>query len=396
MPIYRYRAARSDGSLVDGELEAPGPTQTGALLLERGLHPVALKLAPTGASGRRMPRRSELAVVFRSLAALVSAGVPLERALASSEILARGDLRSTLAEARRRLREGQGLAQALEQGAVAIPGVILGLLRAGERGGGLATALEASAAQLELEAELAARVRQALAYPCVLAAAGSLSVLVIGTVILPRFAELLGDLGQQLPPATRALLAVSDFLRAFGLLVLAAAACAGILVLRWGCTSSGRRTVHRLLLGLPVVGPVRHGFATARFTRALGATLGAGMPLLPAVRAATDAAGDAAVAERVAKVEERVTRGEPFAVAVEREQALAGHASQLLAVGESSGRLAQMAQRAGDLAARDAERGLASLITLLEPGLILLFGGMVALTAAALLQAVYSLRPSGM
>jgi general secretion pathway protein F len=395
MPSYRYRAARADGSLVHGIMESPSSAQTGALLIERGLHPVAVEESAVGSPRRRPARRADLALVFRSLAALASAGVPLDRALASTEVLASGELRGTLAEARRRLREGHGLAQALEGGAGTIPAVTLGLLRAGERGGELPATLEEAAAHLEREAELAGRLRQALAYPCVLAAAGSLSVLVIGTVVLPRFAELLGDLGQQLPPATRALLVASTFLRAYGLFVLLAALVLCAVGLTWARTPAGRLAVHRALLGFPVLGPVRHGVATARLGRALGAMLRSGMPLLPALQAATEAAGDAAVAERMGKTGERVARGEPLAAALERERALDGHAIQVIAVGESSGQLASMTQRAGDLAAREAERRLTALVTLLEPALILVFGALVALTAAALLQAVYSLRPSG-
>ena len=152
---------------------------------------------------------------------------------------------------------------------------------------------------------------------------------------------------------------------------------------------------HRGLLTLLVPGPVRHGLATARFGRALGAMLRSGMPLLPALQSATDAAGDAGVGERMGRVADRVARGEPLAVSLEQERALDPHAIRVIAVGESSGQLASMAQRAGDLAAREAERRLDAMVTLLEPALILVFGAIVALTAAALLQAVYSLRPIG-
>lgn len=395
MPAFRYRAARANGSLVDGVLESSSPQHTGALLLDRGLQPVAIELATDMPRRQRAARRADLAIVFRSIAALVSAGVPLERALASTESLARGDLRNVLTAARRRLREGDGLSRALAADAGVIPPVTLGLLRAGESGSGLPAALEEAASQLEREAELAGRLRQAMAYPCVLAGAGSLSVLVIGTVVLPRFMELLGDLGQQLPPTTRVLLATSTFVRSYGIALLIGVAALVVLGLSWVRTPRGRLVAHRGLLTLPVLGPVRHGLATARFGRALGAMLRSGMPLLPALQSATDAAGDAGVGERMGRVADRVARGEPLAVSLEQERALDPHAIRVIAVGESSGQLASMAQRAGDLAAREAERRLDAMVTLLEPALILVFGAIVALTAAALLQAVYSLRPIG-
>jgi type II secretory pathway component PulF len=123
--------------------------------------------------------------------------------------------------------------------------------------------------------------------------------------------------------------------------------------------------------------------------------LGAGLPLLAALDAAREAAGDEAVAARLARGRERVAGGAPLAASLEREAAVSPSALLLLTVGESSGQLAQMALRAGDLAAQEAERGLKTLVTILEPALIIAFGSLVAFVAAALLQAVYSLRPGG-
>jgi len=138
---------------------------------------------------------------------------------------------------------------------------------------------------------------------------------------------------------------------------------------------------------------VRLALATSRIARALGGMLSAGMPLLAALDAAGEAAGDLAVAARLKRARERVTQGAPLSASLEREGALAPGALQLVQVGESSGRLADMARRAGDLAAQEAERGLKALVTLVEPALIVAFGGLVAFVAAALLQAVYSIRP---
>jgi type II secretory pathway component PulF len=117
------------------------------------------------------------------------------------------------------------------------------------------------------------------------------------------------------------------------------------------------------------------------------------MPLLAALDAAGEAAGDLAVVDRLERARERVSQGAPLSVSLEREAALTPSALQLVQVGESSGRLADMARRAGDLAAQEAERGLKTLVTLVEPALIVAFGGLVAFVAAALLQAVYSIRP---
>src|SRR3989454_2951068 len=367
MTAYRYRAARADGVMVRGTIEASAAGQAGIAVTELGPSPGALQPTAAGETAQRAASRRDLALVFRSVSALVSAGVPLERAVGARESLARGALRETLGATRSRLREGQGFAQALSAGRGVVPGVVLGMIRAGERGSQLGAALEQVATHLEQEAELVARVRQALAYPLLLAVAGTVSVLVIGTVIVPRFAELLGDLGQDLPVATRALIAGSTVLSRFWFL-LVPLGVAGLWTVRETLKRpASHRSLDETLLAIPLLGAVRLALATSRVTRALGAMLKAGMPLLPALAAAAAAAGDAAVAERLGRVRERVARGEPLAISLEREAALAPGALQLVAVGESSGRLGEMTWRAGDLAAQEAERGLRTLVTLVEP-----------------------------
>ena len=393
MAAYRFRAARADGRITSGRIDAATAAEAGAVLFDRGLH--ALSIAEAPASARRpAASRHDLALVFRSIASLVGAGVPLERAVAASEPLAKGALKAMLVQVRQQLREGRGLAGALD-GSGMVPPVVTGMLRAGERGSRLGAALDHAAAHLEHEAELAARLRQALAYPMLLAVAGTISVVVIGTVVVPRFAALLADLGQSLPLSTRILLSASGFVTRHGLALAAALILAGIAATAWVGRPAGRLAWHRALLHLPVVRSIRHALASARLCRALGGMLAAGLPLLQALDAACDAAGDLAVAERIGRARERVTRGEPLSASLGAERAITPMALELVTVGESSGRLAAMVDRAGAVAGQEAERSLRTATTLIEPALIVSFGGVVALVAAALLQAVYSIRPGG-
>lgn len=393
MTSYRYRAVRPDGRVVTGLVDAETGESASVALQREGVFPLRIDAVRPRESRRPAASRRDLAIAFRSLAALVAGGVPVDRALLATEGLARGPLLQTLAQARARLRDGASLGEGLRAIPGVVPPVVLGMVRAGERGSRLAPALEQVAAHLDQEADLFARVRQALAYPVLLAVVGVVSVLVIGTVIVPKFAALLTDLGEQLPPATRLLIFCSA-LFSQSLPFLVPALAAGVL----GARELVRRPAVRLridsaLLTAPALGAVRRALGTARAARALGGMLRAGMPLLPALAAAEEAAGDFAMAARLRHVREQVARGQPLARSLEREHAILPAALQLIAVGEASGRLGEMALRAGDLAGQEAERGLKTLVTLIEPSLIVTFGGLVAFVAAALLQAVYSLRP---
>jgi len=393
MSQYRYRAAGPDGGSVEGVIAAADTAAVTAALRTQGLFALAIDPVSLSAEVRPAPRR-ELAIVFRSLASLTAAGVPLEKAIAATAPLASARLAPELERWRASLYEGNSFSAALARPIGLIPPVVVGVLRAGERGSQLDLALEQTALQLELEAELRSRISQALAYPMLVASAGVISVLVITTLVLPKFAGLLSDLGQQLPPATRLLIGISHFVQADGVAGLIVLTALMVAFVAWVRTPTGAEWWSARLIELPLIGPLRLTLASARFNRALGAMLRTGLPMLPTLDAAGSAIGDPAVALRVSKARERVAGGESLCSALQREHACAASVLPVLAVGESSGQLALMATRAGNLAAQDAERRLSTLVSLLEPALIVVFGGMVAFVAAALLQAVYALRPS--
>lgn len=395
MASFRFQAARPDGRIVAGVVQADGIARARTVVAARGLYPIAVDEAGAGADRRRQVNRRDLTLFFRSLASLEAAGVPLSRALAVSAASTTGRLAGILAGVQEDLAAGLALSAALGNAGGAFPGVALGMLRAGEYGGQLGAALEEVATHLEAEVDLQSQVRHALAYPGVLAVVGAGSVILITTVILPRFASLLADAGASLPPTTAALLATSSFATHHALVLLLTVLGGTGVVVHQLSRPEMRLRLEEWLLMAPFVGPVVQALSTARVTRALGGFLAAGMPLLPAIRAAGEAAGNEAIKRRLDRVVTRVAQGEPFARSLSAEQALTSSAVQLVAVGEGSGQLALMTLRAGILSAQEGTRMLKTLVGLLEPALVITFGGMVAFVAAALLQAVYGLRPGG-
>jgi general secretion pathway protein F len=393
MTAFRFRAARSDGEMVSGVLEAATSALAADELAGRGLFPVELREREHEPAPRRAPH-AELAPLFAGLAALLEAGLPLDRALAAAAESAPEGLRQLLLDVRRRVREGSSFSGALAASRE-VPELVTGLLRAGEAHGRLALAARRAAEELEREAQLRADVRAALAYPTFLLVVGGLSIALIVGVVVPRFAALLGDLGQTMPAATRLVLAASALLQDRGVMLIAVAAAVLIVTARVLATEAGRVVLHRRLLALPVLGPIRHSLASARVCHVLSGLLDTGVPLLVAMDLAREASADRAVAERLVAARREVSEGSALASALKRHGALTPQALRLTAFGEESGRLAALLQQAGRLEAAAAHRSLRSLVALIEPALIVGFGAIVALVAAALLQAVYSVRPAG-
>jgi general secretion pathway protein F len=246
---------------------------------------------------------------------------------------------------------------------------------------------------MEERAATRAAVRGALVYPLILACAGLASIALLVGIVLPRFERILADLGQALPPTTRLVLHAAAISRASALPLAATLVLVFVLWRGWTRTSDGHRRWHELLLGVPVIGKTRFAAATARASAATAALLDSGVPIAPALVHAARATGDAALAARLLAACDAIVHGTRVGIALERQRAMTPTAVRLVRAGEESGRLGAMLAHASKLERARATQLTASAVRLLEPALILLFGGLIALVAAALLQAIYAVRP---
>jgi general secretion pathway protein F len=391
--MYAYRAARRDGAIAHGVVEAMDRSEASSILSDRGLFPIEVRLeAEAGAATRRLSAR-DAALGLRVLASLLESGLSMSRALQALDDLAPPSWRTFLPVLREAVREGKSLASALSGGRSGLPPVVIGMIAAGEAGGGVASGVRRAADLMEGAAATRAAMRGALAYPLLLAVAGTASLALLVGLVIPRFSAILADLGQTLPATTRLVLTVTSLVREAGLPLLIATFTA---VLAWRMWTAGERGLaqwHRLLEALPVVGTIRRSAATARLTAAWAGLLESGVPVAIAMRHAAAAGGDMALAARIAAARIAVINGSGIARALESERALTPTAIRLIRTGEETGRLAEMLAQAAGLEAERAERRVRATARLLEPGLILVFGAVVAFVSASLLQAVYSIRP---
>lgn len=391
---FRYRAARIDGRTERGSIVATSRDAAAALLFSRGLHPVALTNVASATRRRPSLPVDELALSLRLLADLLDAGLPLMRALQTLETLASAKVAAVLPALIATVREGGSFARALDSLEIAIPGDVLGVIRAGERGSALAAAVRHAAELSEDAAATRAAIRSALAYPIILATAGTASLGLLVGLVLPRFAAILGDLGQALPPTTQFVLGAAAGVRA---LAIPATVTAMLVVAGWRAwvaTPTGRLRWDTLLLAMPVLGEARSASATARLAASLSALLSTGVPMGAALGSASSSTGDAAITARVLAARADVEHGSRLSDALARHAAATPLVQRLARAGEESGRLAPMLAHAGQLERARVMRLVQSAVRLIEPALIVIFGGVVALVAAALLQALYSVRPA--
>jgi len=389
---YAYRAARPDGGLEHGVVDAQGRDEAVTLLLERGLFPIEVRDESRGVRAFRRLPTGELALGLHLLADLIAAGLPITRALAAFSEVAPAGWKSGLPRIGEAVRQGRTLSSALDSGGLDIPSVIIGMIQSGESGEQLARAVHRAAETAERWARTSESFRNALTYPLILLLAGSSAMVMLVGVVLPRFAGLLTDLGQSLPLSTRLVLGAAAGTRALTVPALVVLVVAAVGWKAWTGQARGLERWHDFLRHVPVLGEVRWSAATARVSASLAALLEVGVPVSAALVYAARAAGDAYVGAALMRARELVVRGQGVAVACATEAALTPAAVRLVRAGEESGRLAAMLAHAATLEERRATAATQRAVRLIEPAIIIGFGSAVALVAAALLQAVYGVR----
>ncbi len=402
---WRYQAADAQGAMTRGEVDAASAEDAAEELRRRSLWVIELEptraatLALTLASPVRLLKRvarrttdgdESLALLTRTVATLLESGVPLVRALAfaaSGETDARWQrIFGGLQEA---VTRGESLSEAAAR-VEALPRAYAPLLAAAEASGSMADTFARLADDLELRSQLRSRVRAALVYPTLLAIASTVGTLVILVVVVPRFADLIAGAGGTVPASTRLLIGLSALLSRYGWLVAIAVALAGTAVRQSLQDAARRRRWHAARLRWPLIGRFEREQAAAGYLSTLAVALESGVPLLRAMSLARATVGNDDLAERLARAETLVRDG--GAVSQALSGSLTPLATRLLEAGEESGALAPLARRAATAANDQVQRVVTSAVALIDPVMILGFGGVVGFVALALLQAIYGIN----
>lgn len=391
--VYRFEAYDISGQRIRGSEQAANHAAALSALQSRGLLVVGLnRQSSSSVPAHTRSNHKQLLDVTRALAALIPTGLPVSRALTAARDVAEGPMVSIIDAVRLDVERGQALATALDAQKPVFSSMYSGLVRAGERSGDLGSAFSTLAKQLEREDALRAKLLSASIYPLLLAVGGGAAILVLLFLVIPRFGQLLQDTGMALPVTTASLLTFSQGLQRFWpILVIATAALIGLAI--WGrVTPDGQRATSRLLLHLPLIRVFRRNAIAARFARLLGVLVGGGAPILSALDDTITAITDPTARDETTRIRDQVREGASLRKAISTSQHFPPLLSQLVSVGEESGRLAEFLTKSADLLEERTERALQRIVAAAEPVMIIFFGGIVGFVALSLLQAVYGVN----
>jgi general secretion pathway protein F len=391
---FRYRAATPAGQVVEGLIQAASRQMVLAELQRQRLYPVSLDEVTVHAArdaGRRLGRRAAVAVWTRTTATMLGAGVPLDRALAfTGAHTGHTGLTEAVREVRRSVQGGSSLADALARYPRFFDALFVATVAAGESTGALDAIFERLSDHLEESAELRSQVLSALLYPAIMAVVASLGVVILLGFVIPRFADILSDAGGRLPWTTMLLLKTSVVVTEFWWCWLVLAAALVYAIPAALARPDLRRRWHAWRLAFPWAGDFERKYLTARFARTLGLLLRSGVPVLPALRIARASAPNLVFQDGVDQAAAAVSEGSALAPAL--AGTLPPLALQMVAVGEESGQLEGLCLRVADAYDGGVRRALRTMVSLVEPAMILLFGGLVGFVALAMLQAIYGIN----
>jgi len=400
MPAYKFEALDATGKATTGLLEADNARAARAQLRAQSLVPLDVsQVAAAGRKGeglrftRGVFSATGLAVWTRQIAGLVGSGLPLERALtALSDEAEDPKQRELVAHLRSEVNAGSPFARALASAPREFDEVYRGVVAAGEQSGALGQVLERLADDLEDRQALKSKLIGATLYPAIVSLIAIVIVIFLVTYVVPQVASVFTSSKRALPGLTVAMLAISGFLRSYGWLLLLVLAAGGFTLAMMLRNEAFRERFDAGWLGLPLVGRLSRGYNAARFAGTLAMLAGAGVPILKALQAAAETLSNRAMRADALEALVQVREGAPLASALAGKKRFPGLLAMFCRLGEQTGQLPRMLDRAAKQLATEVQRRAMQLATILEPLLIVAMGGMVMLIVLAVLLPIIQLN----
>jgi general secretion pathway protein F len=402
MPAFKYEALSANGKTATGVIEAESPKAARSQLRTQGLVPMAVSTVNVVERGTGMNREifvrkafstSGLAVWTRQLAGLVGSGLPLERALtALAEEAEDPRQRDLITHLRTEVNAGATFARALGGTPREFDDVYRAVVAAGEQSGALGRVLERLADDLEERQALKGKLVGAMLYPVIVSIIAVVIVGFLVTYVVPQVATVFASSKHALPVLTRMMLALSDFARHWGLLTILVIVLAGIsfsLSLR---NPLFRERVDAGFLRLPLAGKLARGYNAARFAGTLAMLAGAGVPILKALQAAAETLSNTALRADAMDALVQVREGAPLASALAAHKRFPGLLAMFARLGEQTGQLPVMLDRAAKQLSSEVQRRAFALATLLEPLLIVGMGAVVMMIVLSVLLPIIQLN----
>ena len=392
---FKYQAFDAEGKVQTGQLNAESEREAIRILQGKNLTPVKVKeTKPAFGRGRNKKiSHADILDFTNGLCTLVDARVPIDKALRLLDgVTESSAMRELVLNLLRDVKEGKSLAEALENYPHVFSRMYVNIVRAGEEGGILDELLPDLTDFLETSAKTRQAVISAMIYPVVLLVTGIISVFLLLIFVVPQFAVMFEDVGTEIPSSAAFLLSLSNFVQSYGYLFVIAAVICIYLWKRLDRDPQTKLQKDGFLLSLPLVGTLILYRECAVFARTLGALIGAGIPLIQALRISREVIANSVLTSHLLKVEEDVRGGSGLGISLERTNRFPTLLHQLVAVGEESGRTSDILLKTAVTFDTYVRNQMSALVSALQPALIIFLAIAVGGITITMLSAVFSMN----
>ncbi len=401
MPAYKYTALDSTGAETSDTIVLASREGVIDKILSDGLVPVLVEEEKASeTSGKRMFSfagrifKADVEAFTLELANLLSASVPLSRSLGilcreAAKPVARAQWKAI----RDAVADGSSLADAFSAFPKSFPPVYVAMVRAGETGGFMDLVLSQITDFQSREKKLVGKVKAATVYPAILAVMGVLIMIFLMTFFIPRFSSIFQEFGEALPALTRYIVAVSNIVGSYWVLILAAVVMAVVGLRRAMQNPEGRRVLERISLRLPMLGTILARFALVRFCRMLGTLVGAGVPLVTSLKVANEAIGNQTLSDALDETVKKVRNGAALSAGMAGcPQLFPPSVVEMVSVAEATGRLDKELIRLSVAYEEELDRRLSMLVAQAEPALLFIMAILVGVVIMGMLLPVFNLQ----
>jgi type IV pilus assembly protein PilC len=401
MPNFIFRVGTPDGEIVERQIQAMDMTTAREEITRQGLHVFEAK---RGSISLRdlLPRTTKAMSTERfllfnqELLALVRAGLPI---IHSFDIMLERQknarFRQILTEIRDKVKSGVAISDAFSSFGDLFPPIYATSIRSGERSGDLEGVLRRFLKYQKLIVNLRKRVIGALIYPTVLVSLSIGMIFVMLTVVIPKFSEFYAGFGAELPAFTQFAIDLAYLIRHNALLFLGALVLTFFAVRQWSSTRLGGVAFDRFKLRIPLAGGVLHRFGIMQFTQSLGTLLSGGTPMVPALEIASVSVTNQYISSRIAGIVQNVRQGETLWRSLESTMVISDLAVEMIKVGESTGSVVEMLANVSEFYDEEIEARLSRMVALIEPLILVVMGGVIALLLYAFYLPLFELTSVG-
>lgn len=390
MTSYHYKARDKYGVLTTGTIDAENSKEVALQLEKRHYTPVSIAAEGGGVAGRldaffesfQKVKPEELVVFTRQLASILEAGVPLTDGLdALQEQLKNKGFQKVVLQVKRDIEGGASFSDALGKHGKIFSGLVVNMVRAGERAGILDEVLETVSNLLDKDIETAGRIKSATRYPLIVSITMIIAFMALTTFIVPKFAKFFSAFNTELPLPTRILIGFNKILVNYWFVILGVFILAVYVFKRILDTDKGRYAWDRLMLSAPIFGPLFSKIYLSRFARMLAAMIRSGIPILQALEITAATVENKVISKVILDVRDQVSQGKSLAEPMRGSRIFPPVAISMVAIGEQTGSLEKMLNKVSDYFDRESDATVNNLTPLLEP--LMIFGlGMMMLVFA--------------